>query len=76
LQVNDAEPVITVNCVDGPCQGLQCMDVNSQRIIDRHTGLLGPHICHLSDHGTASYVDAHYHGGTDDDGQAAATDAQ
>jgi hypothetical protein len=65
--VTDTEPVITVNCVDGPCQGLQRMDIDSQRILNRTTGEPTPHVYQLSDHSTAGYVDAYYWGRFDSD---------
>jgi hypothetical protein len=62
----DGAEIITVNCVDGPCHGLQQMDVTSQRIVGRLTGTLGPHVYRLSDHSTASYLDAYYYGKHDE----------
>ena len=68
--VDDVAAVITVNCVDGPCQGLQQIDVDSGRIIDRATGQPTPYVYEIGDRSTAAHIDAYYWG-TDDSDQSA-----
>ena len=54
--------VITVNCVDGPCKGVQRMDVDSLHILHPDSDRPTPHIYRLSDNVSAGpYLDAYYY---------------
>jgi hypothetical protein len=41
--------VITANCVDGPCKGVQRMDVDSLHILHPDSDEPTPHIYRISD---------------------------
>jgi hypothetical protein len=57
--------VITVNCVDGPCKGVQRMDVDSLHILQSDSDKPTPHIYtlsfKLSDDSHSGYPDAYYY---------------
>ncbi len=56
--MNSASAIIGVDCIEGPCHGLQYIDLDSGRILFGNTGHRQRHIYRVSD--TAATIDLGY----------------